>query len=88
MIVTLQIINHGVAEDMIEKTKTVIAEFFKLPLEEKQKFSMKSGDAQGYGQFVVSEEQKLDWGDLLSFSVYPFKHRNPRAWPTTPPDFK
>ncbi|KAJ8648260.1 hypothetical protein MRB53_001283 [Persea americana] len=83
-----QIINHGLADDLIQKTKAAIADFFKLPLEEKQKYSMELHDMQGYGHFVVSEDQKLEWGDLLGFSVYPFKHRNLNAWPTTPPEFR
>ncbi|RWR79418.1 protein SRG1 [Cinnamomum micranthum f. kanehirae] len=83
-----QMINHGLADDLIQKTKAAIADFFKLPLEEKQKYSMELHDMQGYGHFVVSEDQKLEWGDLLGFSVYPIKHRNLNAWPTTPPEFR
>lgn len=41
--------------------KAAAAEFFELPFEEKNKFSMPSNDVQGYGHgYVVSEEQKLD----------------------------
>ncbi|KAK4347309.1 hypothetical protein RND71_033648 [Anisodus tanguticus] len=46
--------------------KHEIQEFFNLPLEEKKKFERLAGDTDGYGQlFVVSDEQKLDWADLV-----------------------
>ncbi|KAF2322115.1 hypothetical protein GH714_006849 [Hevea brasiliensis] len=63
-----QLINHGVPAEVIENMKMEMKEFFKLPLEEKMSCAQLPNDIQGYGQaFVVSEEQKLDWGDMLSF---------------------
>ena len=55
----LQVVNHGVAKEVLQNMKEAAAEFFDLLLEEKNKFSMASDDIQGYGQAcVVSEEQK------------------------------
>ncbi|KAK6917254.1 Non-hem dioxygenase N-terminal domain [Dillenia turbinata] len=60
-----QVINHEVSTSLIEKVKHEIQEFFKLPMEEKQEYWQQPGDLEGFGQaFVVSDEQKLDWGDL------------------------
>jgi isopenicillin N synthase-like dioxygenase len=49
-----------------------IHEFFKLPMEEKKKYWQELGDLEGYGQaFVVSDEQKLDWGDMFYMVMLP-----------------
>ena len=60
-----------------------------LSSEEKQMYAPHPGDAQGYGNmFVVDENQKLDWGDLLAFVVMPRKLVNLALWPTTPSDYR
>lgn len=47
-------------------------EFFSLSLDEKQKYAPQAGDPQGYGNmFVVDEDQKLDWGDLMGLALMP-----------------
>ncbi|KAI4299549.1 hypothetical protein L6164_032996 [Bauhinia variegata] len=84
-----QIINHGVAEDLLHRMKAAAAAFFDLPLEEKMKYSMAEKDIQGYGQvFVVSENQKLDWNDLSFLMTYPPESRNLKYWPLTLLGFK
>eukprot|EP01018_Ginkgo_biloba_P006695 Gb_18191 [translate_table: standard] len=82
-----QVVNHGVPHSLIDEIKRVGNEFFELPLEEKQKYAVR--DMQGYGQvFVVSEEQKLDWGDLLGLMITPTKQKNLSVWPADPTDFR
>jgi isopenicillin N synthase-like dioxygenase len=62
-------------------------EFFQLPAEEKEKYAIR--DFQGYGQiFVVSEEQKRDWGDLLGLIISPPQSRNLSVWPSVPSEFR
>ena len=39
-ILLLQIINHGVEEEVLHKKKATVAAFFELPLEEKKKYAM------------------------------------------------
>lgn len=83
-----QLINHGAAE-VIEETKAVVGEFFKLPLEEKMGCAQTPNGIEGYGQaFVVSEDQKLDWGDMLFIMTLPVSLRNSRFWPNSPPNFR
>ncbi|KAL5544915.1 hypothetical protein UlMin_008699 [Ulmus minor] len=84
----LQLINHGVAEDVLGNMKAATASFFDLPVDEKNKYAM--GDSiEGYGNlFVVSEEQKLDWADSLFFITRPEEQRNMKKWPITLPGFK
>ncbi|KAK9059267.1 hypothetical protein SSX86_021886 [Deinandra increscens subsp. villosa] len=83
-----QLINHGESET-IDAMKTVTEEFFKLPLEEKMKCAQLPNTIEGYGQaFVVSEEQKLDWGDMMFILPLPIALRNFRFWPQNPQSFR
>ncbi|KAK2985050.1 hypothetical protein RJ640_016970 [Escallonia rubra] len=83
-----QLINHG-ASEAIEHMKVVTEEFFKLPLEEKMACAQVPNNIEGYGQaFVVSEDQKLDWGDMLFILPLPASRRNMRFWPQNPASFK
>ncbi|KAK7400875.1 hypothetical protein VNO78_12183 [Psophocarpus tetragonolobus] len=84
-----QIVNHGVQKELLQRMKDASAEFFKLPIEEKEKYAMPSNDIQGYGHaYVVSEEQTLDWSDALMFVTYPTRYRKLQYWPQTPHGFK
>ncbi|KAL8196216.1 hypothetical protein R6Q57_025216 [Mikania cordata] len=83
-----QLINHGISE-AIDAMKMVTEEFFKLPLEEKMKCAQLPNTIEGYGQaFVVSEEQKLDWGDMLFLLALPIALRNLTFWPQNPTSFR
>ncbi|PKA60064.1 S-norcoclaurine synthase 1 [Apostasia shenzhenica] len=84
-----QLINHGIDEDVIKKMVGALEEFFKLPLEEKEKVGQVEGQIEGYGQaFVQSEDQKLDWGDMLFIGTSPPQRKNLRFWPINPPSFR
>lgn len=74
---------------MVDKMKVGIQDFFGLPIEEKQKFIQEPGDIEGYGQaFVVSEEQKLDWGDIFFLHTLPPQYRKPHLIPKLPATFR
>uniref|UniRef100_M0ZTU2 Leucoanthocyanidin dioxygenase n=3 Tax=Solanum tuberosum TaxID=4113 RepID=M0ZTU2_SOLTU len=80
-----QLVNHGVSSSLMEKVKSEIQAFFNLPMEEKKKFEQEEGDSEGYGQaFVVSEEQKLDWADMLYMITLPTHFRKPHLFPKLP----
>jgi isopenicillin N synthase-like dioxygenase len=80
----LQLINHGVPEEVIENFRSNIIEFFSLPLDAKKEYSQLPNSLEGYGQtFVFSEDQKLDWGDMLYLQVHPTDSRDLRFWPVT-----
>ncbi|CAN6172588.1 unnamed protein product [Urochloa humidicola] len=84
-----QLINHGVPDDVIDGVKASVEGFFGLPAETKKRFAQEQGQLEGYGQlFVVSEDQKLDWGDLLYLFTQPPHHRNMRFWPDKPDTFR
>ncbi|KAG9448160.1 hypothetical protein H6P81_014288 [Aristolochia fimbriata] len=84
-----QLINHDISSSLIEAMKCEAQSFFRLPLEEKKKFYQLPGDSQGYGQaFVLSEEQKLDWGDMFSLITLPSNLRKPHLFERLSPSFR
>ncbi|KAM0881245.1 hypothetical protein ACQ4PT_033066 [Festuca glaucescens] len=84
-----QLINHSVPDDVVEGMKANIQQFFQFPAEVKKQFTQERGQLEGYGQlFVVSEDQKLDWADMLYLYTQPPEDRNFRFWPDQPANFK
>ncbi|GLJ36462.1 hypothetical protein SUGI_0732250 [Cryptomeria japonica] len=82
-----QVVNHGIPGSLMERMRSVVKSFFQLPLEEKLKYEMQNN--QGYGQaFVASEEQRLDWADILFLFTLPVESRDMKLWPTTPANFR
>ncbi|MBA0693699.1 hypothetical protein Goari_004053 [Gossypium aridum] len=80
-----QLINHEVSTSLVEKVKMEVQEFFKLPMEEKKKLWQKPDEIEGFGQaFVVSEEQKLNWGDMFYMITLPTYLRKPHLFPNLP----
>ncbi|XP_065864452.1 protein SRG1-like [Euphorbia lathyris] len=77
-----QLVNHGV---IVDKIKEEVKELFKLPMEEKKRYWQYPGEVEGFGQaFVVSEEQKLDWGDLFFLVTHPCHARKHHLFPNLP----
>ncbi|XP_052201332.1 protein SRG1-like [Diospyros lotus] len=84
-----QLTRHGVRWSLVEEVKVQIEGFFNLPMEEKKKLWQEPGDVEGFGQaFVVSEEQKLDWGDMFYLLTLPSHLRKPRLFPNLPLPFR
>ncbi|RXH99027.1 hypothetical protein DVH24_011352 [Malus domestica] len=65
-----QLVNHGVNPMLLENLEHEIEVFFKLPLEEKMKYAIRSGDVEGYGNIAKTKDQKLDWGDRNTLESY------------------
>jgi len=74
----------------VEKVKRGAHELFNLPIEEKKMFRQREGEGvEGYGQvFVVSEEQKLEWGDMFFMLTLPPRLRKPYLFPNIPLPFR
>eukprot|EP00261_Vitis_vinifera_P004530 XP_002270646.2 PREDICTED: protein SRG1 [Vitis vinifera] len=84
-----QLVNHGVSSSLVEKLKSEIGEFYKLPLEERIKYKMRPGDFEGYGLSPIrSEDQKLDWGDRFYMTTNPIHTRKPYLLPELPPSLR
>ncbi|KAM0905788.1 hypothetical protein ACQ4PT_017162 [Festuca glaucescens] len=76
-------------DDVVEGMKANIQQFFQFPAEVKKQFTQERGQLEGYGQlFVVSEDQKHDWADMLYLYTQPPEDRNLRFWPDQPANFK
>lgn len=85
----LQLINHGVSDESLRNMNKQTQEFFDLPLKEKKRWAHKPGSLEGYGQaFVTSEEQKLEWSDMIFLKALPIEDRNLEIWPENPPKFR
>ncbi|CAL4976668.1 unnamed protein product [Urochloa decumbens] len=85
----MQLINHGVPDEVIQDVKKDITAFFNLPLEAKRLHAQAPGGLEGYGQsFVFSETQKLDWADMIYLMITPKEERDLRFWPARPPSFR
>ncbi|KAK7401739.1 hypothetical protein VNO78_13451 [Psophocarpus tetragonolobus] len=84
-----QLINHSVSPSLVEKVKLEVQDFFNLPMSEKKKFWQSPQHMEGFGQaFVVSEDQKLDWGDLFFMTTLPKHLRMPHLFPQLPLPFR
>ncbi|MCL7024762.1 hypothetical protein MKW94_022430 [Papaver nudicaule] len=81
-----QVVNHGISSLLIEKLKLEIHSLFQLPPDEKKKIWQVPGDMEGFGQqFVVSDDQKLDWSDMFYVNALPTDLRNPQLFARIPP---
>uniref|UniRef100_A0A0E0BDP2 Fe2OG dioxygenase domain-containing protein n=1 Tax=Oryza glumipatula TaxID=40148 RepID=A0A0E0BDP2_9ORYZ len=84
-----QLINHGVPDEVTENLKNDLVEFFSQPLDAKKEYSQLPNSLEGYGQaFVVSDNQKLDWADMLYLQICPTESRDLRFWPNYPASFR
>ncbi|KAI3879374.1 hypothetical protein MKX03_009349 [Papaver bracteatum] len=80
-----QVVNHGISSSVVEKIKLETHNLFELPFEEKNKLRQKPGEQEGFGQlFVVSDDQKLDWADLLFITTLPIEMRKPHLFDGIP----
>jgi hypothetical protein len=72
-------------ENMKRSTKTL----FELSMEEKKKLWQTEGDLEGFGQaFIISEEQKLEWGDAFFLNTLPPHRRKPHIYNQIPQTFR
>ncbi|GLT50582.1 hypothetical protein SLA2020_241240 [Shorea laevis] len=82
-----QLVNHGVSTELLEKLKHEMEGFFKLPLEEKMKYKIRTGEVEGYGSVArpgIIPEGKLDWADRFYMTTNPVHRRKPYLFPELP----
>ncbi|KAF7094048.1 hypothetical protein CFC21_096407 [Triticum aestivum] len=85
--------NHGMETSLMDSVMTTSRDFFRLPLEEKRKYSNiidgKHFQMEGYGtDQVKTQDQRLDWSDRLHLKVEPEDERNLALWPIHPKSFR
>ncbi|KAK7842812.1 s-norcoclaurine synthase 1 [Quercus suber] len=78
------IINHGVFDESLSKMRQQVQEFFDLPLQEKKRWAQKTEVSKA---FVTSEEQKLEWNDMMFLKTLPLQDRSLNFWPKNPQEF-
>ncbi|KAJ6435757.1 hypothetical protein OIU84_000888 [Salix udensis] len=82
-------INHGITGVFLDQVRSVTAQFFALPMEEKLKYSRAADSTEGYGNdMILSEDQILDWTDRLYHVVSPEDKRQLQLWPEKPEIFR
>ncbi|XP_015078093.1 protein SRG1-like [Solanum pennellii] len=82
-------IGHGISASLLDKIRQVSREFFKQPMEEKNKYAKSLVDFQGYGADPIPEQgQSLDWSDRLFLEVFPEDGRQYNFWPQIPISFR
>ncbi|KAB1224885.1 Protein SRG1 [Morella rubra] len=84
-----QMIHHGVSDESLTNMREQVQGFFDLPFQEKKSWAQKPGNIEGYGQaFVTSEDQKLEWNDMIFLRALPVESRDLTFWPEKPRDFR
>ncbi|KAK9031140.1 hypothetical protein V6N11_032527 [Hibiscus sabdariffa] len=78
-----QLVNHGVSISVLEKMKQEVEGFYRLPLEEKMKYRIREGDAEGYGT-IERDGGKFDWADRFFMTINPIYKRKPHLFPELP----
>ncbi|TVU07477.1 hypothetical protein EJB05_46800, partial [Eragrostis curvula] len=85
LVINQQVINHGVAAEVMSEMMSAAEEFFRLPAEEKM--AHYSTDAKKFPRFHTSvgnaEEKVLYWRDCLKLVCYPLEQFRPQ-WPDKP----
>ncbi|XP_050204214.1 protein SRG1-like [Mercurialis annua] len=82
-------INHGMSGSFLEEVRSVIKQFFSLPMEEKLKYGKEGESINGYGNdTILSEDQILDWNNRLILVLNPEHQRNLKFWPQNPHKFR
>lgn len=84
-----QLVNHNIEHEVLDDMETAAREFFMLPLEEKKKYPMDPKNYHGYGNaFIFSEDDKLDWCNMLGLIHSPASSKKTHEWPESPENFK
>ncbi|CAN1832931.1 Protein SRG1 [Linum perenne] len=87
--------NHGMSGDFIEQVRSLMNEFFMLPIEEKLKLKSncvgppeEDGNFDGYGfEETTREGGPEEWCDRLSIMISPLAQRKMQYWPDKPVEF-
>ncbi|CAN0901140.1 Protein SRG1 [Linum grandiflorum] len=84
-----QIVNHGMTSSFVDRVHEISEDFFRMPKEEKHKYSRESDSVEGYGtDMILAENQTLDWIDRLYLTLSPPNQVQLRFWPQKPPSFR
>lgn len=80
--------NHGIKSELLDEIREMSKQFFKLPLEEKEKYSSKGDSLEGYGNDNAIRRGNFNWNDKLHLQVFPHCKRQLQYWPEKPQTFR
>ena len=85
-----QLINHTLSPSLMARVRHVAAQFFDLPLVEKQVYANAPHALTGYGSRMgTSKHSVLDWGDYFLHYVWPPEDRDiDNIWPEKPRSYR
>lgn len=86
----MNLVNHGISEELLNRVRKVGETFFGLPIEEKEKYAnqQESGNVHGYGSKMGNVGQvELQWHDYFFHCLFPEHKRDLSIWPNTPADY-
>lgn len=85
----MQLVNHGIPNQVISNMFDVAKRFFKLPFEERSKYmSTDMGSAVRCGtSFNQNKDSVFCWRDFLKLSCQPYSDVLP-LWPSSPSDLR
>lgn len=89
----LQVVNHGVPLELLERMLQLTAEFYLKPVQEKliyARTSAKDGQppSDGYGSRYFQGSATADWKDYFTHYCLPRSRCNPERWPANPKDYR
>jgi len=85
----MQLVNHGISDDVMSSMRDVSGKFFDLPLEEREKYmttDMRAPVRCGTS-FSQTKDSVLCWRDFLKLLCHPLPDFLPH-WPDSPLDFR
>lgn len=86
----MNLVNHGIPSDLLNRLKKAGQTFFALPIEEKEKYAndQVAGMIQGYGSKLANNASgQLEWEDYFFHLIFPEDKRDLSIWPKTPADY-
>lgn len=85
----MQLINHGIASEVIHGMSDVSKRFFELPFEKREKYmSSNMYSPVRYGtSFNQNKHKVFYWRDFLKLSCYPLPDFD-SFWPSSPVDLR
>ncbi|CAN1831408.1 Protein SRG1 [Linum perenne] len=88
--------NHGMSGEFIEQVRSLMNDFFMLPVEDKLKVKSncvgpveEDGNFDGYGfEETTREGGPEEWCDRLNITISPLAQRKMQYWPDKPAQFR
>ncbi|KAM7271693.1 hypothetical protein ACFE04_030907 [Oxalis oulophora] len=80
-----QVVNHGIAPELMDATRESWRDFFHLPMEDKEIYANSPKTYEGYGSRLgVAKGATLDWSDYYFLHYLPTCLKDFNKWPAKP----